>query len=1095
MLRKHRTSWLSNAALLCAMMAAGWSVRLQAEESKVDSAAGKTARQLLQSAGIEGGFVVHLGCGDGRLTAALGTEERFTVHGLDRNADLVAAARRRIAGLGLYGRVSVEQLSSAELPYADDLINLVVVSDPCGVSMDEIRRVLAPGGVCCVPDADSAGGWKKLVEPRPDSLDAWTHFLHDASGNAVAADSQVGPPVGYQWVAPPLWLRSHETPSGVQGLVCSENRLFYYFDEGLIGITDERLPERWSLVCRDAFNGRLLWKRPVTGWGWPAWAYDRFAGKDWTQIRGSRTVVPDENHRRLVVDHSRVYATLEYHGPLVILDAASGKTLATVAKTKPVRQILVDDGVVLVYSADPGAGDRARRRGTAAPAGKLVAIDSDGGQVLWTRSITPISGLAFAVDAGRVFYQSGPRVVCLRLADGERLWTTNSLKGRSRTMIAHGDQVFLYVQNTLVALDAATGKTLWQHEVPRSAGAENPDLFVVDGLVWRGMVPVDENLKPVTKSANVLAVGYDLRTGEEKRRITVRNLRSPEHHHRCYRNKATLRYIISGMEGAEFLDLADDAHCQNNWMRGACRLGVMPGNGLLYVPPDQCFCQPGAKLLGFVTATPRWSRRREEVPDRKRLEKGEAYGQPSPAGVASENDWPTFRHDAARHGTTPVPVAEKLQLAWRVKLPAPLTQPIAVGRRIYVAARETHTVYALDRSSGKVLWTFTAGGRIDSPPTWHQGMLLFGSADGRVYCLRASDGKLVWRFLAARRDCRIGDFDQFASVWPVHGSVLVHDGVAYATAGRSTYMDGGIRIWALEPATGKILHKTTLSGPFPKVPERRDLAFFLLGANSDVLVAEGNFLYMRQKKLTPQLEEVTAPVLSSKGEQDVGLHVFSTASLLDGSWYNRTFWMYAKRWPGFQLAQQAPKAGQLLVVDQRNTYAVKVFYRRNVHSPMFFPGREGYLLFADRNTTEPQIVGEPGARKPVEWLPQSYIPRKGTPGLDSLAFGLDKMIGYTRAEPPLWTRWLPIRIRAMVKAGDKLFVAGPPDLLDPEDPYAAFEGRRGAKLAVVSADDGALLAEYELDTPPEFDGLIAAAGQLFVSLEDGHLACFAPSTE
>ncbi len=142
----------------------------------------------------------------------------------------------------------------------------------------------------------------------------------------------------------------------------------------------------------------------------------------------------------------------------------------------------------------------------------------------------------------------------------------------------------------------------------------------------------------------------------------------------------------------------------------------------------------------------------------------------------------------------------------------------------------------------------------------------------------------------------------------------------------------------------------------------RDLGFFVLGANSDVLVSEGGFVYMRQKKMTPELEEIDIEVLSDKGAQDVGLHVFSTSGLLDDSWYNRTFWMYSKRWPGFQLANQAPKTGQLLVVDDQKTYAVRVFYRRNVHSPMFFPGKEGYLLFADANTNEPQIVGEPGSR-------------------------------------------------------------------------------------------------------------------------------------
>jgi hypothetical protein len=160
---------------------------------------------------------------------------------------------------------------------------------------------------------------------------------------------------------------------------------------------------------------------------------------------------------------------------------------------------------------------------------------------------------------------------------------------------------------------------------------------------------------------------------------------------------------------------------------------------------------------------------------------------------------------------------------------------------------------------------------------------------------------------------------------------------------------------------------------------------------------------------------------------------------------------------------------------------------------MFFPGEEGYLLFADLNSNEPQIVGEPGWRKPVEWLPQSHIPREGNPGLDSVSrgFGADKGIGYTRAELPIWMEWLPVRIRAMVKAGGILFVAGVPDVLDPEDPYAAFEARKGARLVAVSARDGRKLSETALEYPPVFDGMIAAGGRLFACLEDGSVVCLA----
>ena len=475
----------------------------------------------------------------------------------------------------------------------------------------------------------------------------------------------------------------------------------------------------------------------------------------------------------------------------------------------------------------------------------------------------------------------------------------------------------------------------------------------------------------------------------------------------------------------------------------------MPCNGMLYVPPDQCFCEPGGKLLGYAAVTAKRTEALENVSDERRLERGPAYADVPSAASDSADDWPTLRHDAARSGATPSQVPADAAIRWRVALDGQLTAPVMAQRRVYVAQKDKHVVHALDAQTGQSLWQFTANGRVDSPPTLHNNLVLFGCCDGYVYCLRAGDGELVWRFLAAPRDQRIAYDDQIESTWPVHGSVLVDRGIVYFTAGRSTYLDGGIHVYGLDPLTGAIQYQTVLQGPFPSVEGSRDVGFYVLGANSDVLVSEGGFVYMRQKKMTRELNEVQVDVLSSKGAQDVGLHVFSTASLLDGSWYNRTFWMYSKRWPGFQLANQAPKTGQLLVVDDQNTYALRVFYRRNVHSPMFFPGQEGYLLFADANSNEPQIVGEPGSRKPLEWLPQSdYSRARGDQmrSLDSEAFGLDKMIGYTRAEPPLWNCWLPVRVRGMVKAGTHLFVAGAPDVLDPADPCGGLRRTYGSPV-------------------------------------------------
>jgi outer membrane protein assembly factor BamB len=1072
------------SALLAIVLLAG---RVQANQSDPP----RQAREILDLTGVQGGMVVHLGCGDGKLTAALRVNDRYTVHGLEVNPVRVAEARKYIQSLDCYGPVSVERFSGSVLPYSENLINLVVMDDSVKVSMAEVMRVLAPGGVACM---QRGGKWQKTVKSWPDNIDQWSHFLHDASNNAVADDDVVGPPRSIQWVAPPLWLRSHETPSGIQAPVSANGRLFYFFDEGIIGITDERLPDRWSLICRDAFNGKLLWRKKLGDWGWREWALDRFQGKDWTALRGARTVVPSENQRRIVADGDRLFVTLSYQAPMSILNAATGETITTIEQTRNTSEILISDGIALAYTQQITIGpSRPRRESSQTVTDALVAVQGSTGKVLWQQPTTPIRPLALAIDNGRVVYISGKDLIARDLKDGDEIWKVHPKWLAPKTMLTTDDVIVMQGGKNVAAFDATNGKPLWQKNVPSIGGGEGDDLFVVDGLVWRGMISVDDDGKTVRKSSNALVVGWDLRSGDEKKRIFVKNLRSPEHHHRCYRNKATNRYLISSYEGAEFLDFQADNHSQQNWLRGACKYGMMPCNGMLYVPSDQCFCQPGAKLLGYTAVKTGPDVPLKPIPDSDRLEKGPTYGKAFEPEPPSVGNWPTLRHDAARSGTTTVGVDHDVSIAWQTDLKGRLTAPVAWFKQVFVAKPDAHTVYALDRDNGKILWQYTAAGRIDSPPTIYSNMVLFGSSDGYVYCLRSSDGELVWRFLAAPIDRRIASFDQIESVWPVHGSVLVEKNIAYCTAGRSTYLDGGIRVYALEPATGKILHKGLLKGPFPQVPDARDYAFYLTGANSDVLVSQGGFLYMRQKKLTPDLKEVNVEVLSSKGAQDLGLHVFSTSGLLDDSWYNRTFWMYSQRWPGYQLANQAPKSGQLLVVDDKNTYAVRVFYRRNIHSPMFFPATKGYLLFADANTNEPQIVGDTGWRKPLEWLPQSHIPRDGNPGLEQVrwGFGADKGIGYTRAEPPLWTHWLPVRVQAMVKAGDTLFVAGAPDVLDSNDPYAAFEARKGAKLVAVSAADGKQLAELPLDYPPVFDGLIAVKVKLFASLHNGSIVCLA----
>ena len=163
-------------------------------------------------------------------------------------------------------------------------------------------------------------------------------------------------------------------------------------------------------------------------------------------------------------------------------------------------------------------------------------------------------------------------------------------------------------------------------------------------------------------------------------------------------------------------------------------------------------------------------------------------------------------------------------------------------------------------------------------------------------------------------------------------------------------------------------------------------------------------------------------------------------------------------------AHRADKTGQLLSVDEGQTYVVQAFPRRNLQSPLFTPGDQGYLLLADGNENEPV--------------------------LPSYTRGVPKGIGFTRRDLPKWHQWLPVRVRAMVAASQALFVAGPPDVLVPNDPMAAFEGREGGVLWAVSKESGKKLAELQLQSPPVFDGLSAAGSRLYGSLSDGTVQCW-----
>jgi outer membrane protein assembly factor BamB len=990
------------------------------------------------AAGTARGLIVHVGCGDGKLTKSLGGGEGLLVHGLDTDARNVRAARGHIAAAGIYGKVSVDTFDGENLPYIDNFVNLVVCEDIGRLAMSEVMRVVAPGGAAYVK---TGGKWARTEKPRPDELDEWSHYLHGPDNNAVSSDTIVAPPARIQWLASPRWARSHEGAPSIQGAVSAGGRLFHVHDEGPIGMVDKRFPSKWSLIARDAFNGVRLWKRDVGSWTDP--------NVYWL------AATPTPN-RRIVAAGDRVYAALGAGKPITVFDAATGKTLATYDGTGAIGELVLHKGVLL--AARPVARGRRRKGKPAAPVkavrGGVIAIDVATGKQIWSAA-GRISPLSLSARGDAVFYIDGKDVVCADIKTGQAKWRTASDVG---SLVIDEKAILVLHAKGITAHLPKDGSVMWRHKQSIRGFVGPAELFVIDGLVW----PAGSG------------VGLDLLSGKVKRRIQVGS--SPGHHHRCHQRKATVNYLLNSKRGVEFFDISGKKPpLLHDWVRGTCRMGIVPGNGLLYMPPHACFCYPGVMLKGFSALAPK-SKTKAKAPKITRLKRGPAFEKVSNSKSQIPNsklkDWPTYRHDPARSGSASCAAPAALKPAWTVKLPGAgrITPPVIAGGRVYVASVDTHQVIARKASDGSPVWSFTAGGRIDSPPTIVGDLCVFGARDGYVYCLRASDGALVWRFLAAATDRRLVAFGQLESVWPVHGSLLVRDGVIYAAAGRSSFVDGGITLYALDLVSGEVRRKKQLHDEPMTVDNGGGSGSMdmLQGAKTDIMVSGPKSIYMSRVQFDTALKVSPSDSINRQGRRKTGLHLSATSGFLDDTYFNRSFWTYARVWPGYALATGAAKSGQILTFDDKTTYSVKVFDRRgpgNHFRSGFFETGSGYSICADDNSNESvQSTRIKGAER--------------------------ERPDQIRSEPSKWTRRLPIRVRAMVLAGDTLLTAGPPDEIPAGDPLAALQGRKGAILTAISTKDGKTIAECKLAHPPVFDGMAAAGRSLFVVLKNRRIVCF-----
>lgn len=1007
---------------------------------------------------IEQGLVVLLDCAD--IPAGLRTNKALRIHGLTKDAAVVQSLREMLLVQKATDTVLISSYDGQSLPHIDNLVNLILAPKTTTVSEAEMLRVLAPLGRAIIGD-------KVVVKPWRKEIDEWSHFLYDASNNAVSKDKAVGPPRHMQWIADPLWARKHDILASMSALATTRGRIYYIMDNG--PIFNPSFEARWFLHAVDAFNGLPLWKRPMKSWV--------------DHMRHFRSG-PVQIARLLVAHEDTVYTTLGLNEPVVAIDGKARETLKTYDTTRQAEEILYQQGKLIVV-VNKGEVEHANVQNNDYKNKAIKLIDTGSGKEIWR---WPQSGFANIIPDStaalgqQVFLQCDDDTICLDFASGKEKWrkatfeeSNKLVKGKAgnrkgkeeksvtvrrsgwtfNTLVAHQDVVLSSNHQTLVALSASDGTKLWQSEI-RPAFEQTPaeDIFVIDGLVW---------------TSPDFSEGRDLKTGKVVKTLDLKQtLVTTGHHHRCYRSRAVDGTIIEGYRGIEFYDTRGENSGRNNWVRGVCQWGVMPANGFMYVPPHDCGCYPEAILHGFWALANK--RPSLHIPDNFRgsLARGPAYSR-STNGASAKSDWPTYQQNAARGGVSGTSLSSNLREVWSMPVGQSLTSPVVASGTVLLACKKNKIVYALDAATGKTRWHYVAGGVVDSPPTVTSGRVVFGAADGTVTCLSLDDGEVMWRFNAAPSPLKAMAMGELESVWPVNGSVLVKNDIVYFTAGRSSYLDGGLSLFGLSIETGEVTYKYRYYIESPSHIEKNDQApqkngvniadwktfgaadksdsFSMVGNVNDVMVADADSVYLRHMRFNDSLEP----------QAEFRHHLFSTSTLLDPHEAYRSHWVYGNG--DFRLV---PVSYEWLTRPTKN-------------NQQSFYSFIGSILVHDTITAWGVVrIGKKGtlAAFDIQGLDGRLTKDFGSSRRDKID------VGYK------WTTELPFHARAMIKAGPTLYLAG-----GNSDEQILGEDQGGV-LQAFNVDGGKSKgSSISLKAPPVFAGMAAANGTLFISLVDGSLVC------
>ena len=757
------------------------------------------AGELLERISAKRGIAVVVG-GDPDLVSRLAAESEWTwfVQVEERDeANRIRESAERAKVLGT--KVFVAEENGGHIHLADNVADAVFVLEDASVGDEEVLRALRPRASAWI-------GGRVLTKPVPEGYDDWSHPFHRADNNPQSDDKFVQGRFRTQFIGGPKF-----SPMPEQTVI-GGGRI--YKAMGHIAHKANQNEHLNTLLCINAFNGTILWKRPLTE-GFMIHRNTMVATEDALYLGGPEACE--------VIDGE----TGEVRERILVPEGmGDGPTWKWMAIEDGVLYALVGNREVLVET------QKSMRRGL--------------GHWPWGMW----KGHEYA-DPNTSF-GFGRTLIAYDLSDQKVLWNTSEKEFLdARALVMKGDQIVAYApEKFLVALDRKTGGLRWRSKNADLLAAIGPngraqhyitgyattsymkctdDFLFFSGPQRERLVAASMkdgslawtyeetgNLQLVLRKDAIYAAGeqntiglkLDYQTGDVLAEFPARRA--------CTRATGCVDSIFFRAHGGTVRVLTEQNTAQHIApMRPPCQDGVLISNGHLYWGPWMCGCQ--LSLYGNIGLAPQSLPGKEKIaPDPDELyEKAlRVYSENAvvPKLTVEKGDWTRYEGDEARSKVSRTGIPQGIEKKWSVQvtengeLP---TAPVTAGGFVFVADR-AGIVRAYDAATGELSWKSYTAGPVYYPPAISDDRLFVGSADGKVYAFSAGTGELLWTFRVGEPEQLIPVFGKLVSSWPVAGGVVVRDGTVYAAAGITHY--DGTYVVALDARSGERKAQNTTSG-------------------------------------------------------------------------------------------------------------------------------------------------------------------------------------------------------------------------------------------------------------------------------------------